>query len=176
MLPPPQVDIENSLIVSKIFDVPFCEHRPLMQDCDFRVESADELHIVLDHDHRGRIGQGSDQTGELAPLFPRHSCGWLVKEKNGRRQTKHHADIEPLLLSMRQFAGRSFRLALHCKHAEHLIGNRFSSDSILEAAVGGYPQIGTNIKFVKNLCHLHFDADTSPDTLEGFACCDVIAG
>ena len=76
-----------------------------MQACHLDAELADEMHVVLDHDHRMIARDFAQEIGGRRGLAVGHAGDRLVHQEELRVLRQQHADLEPLLLPMRQRSG-----------------------------------------------------------------------
>ena len=76
-----------------------------MQAGDLDAELAHEGHVVLDHDHGLVAVDLLEQLGGLLGLGVGHAGDRLVDQQQLRFLREQHADLEPLLLAVRQAAG-----------------------------------------------------------------------
>jgi hypothetical protein len=72
------------------------QHRHLVGD------ARDELHVVLDDDHRTVPADALEQLGGLLALLGAHAGHRLVEHQQLRLLHQQHADLQPLLLAMAQ--------------------------------------------------------------------------
>ena len=77
-----------------------------MQHGHLDAELAHELHVVLDHDHRMVAGDLAQELGGRLGLGVGHAGDRLVDQQQLRVLRQQHADLEPLLLAVRQTAGQ----------------------------------------------------------------------
>ena len=82
-----------------------------MQARDLDAELAHEGHVVLDHDHGLVAVDLLEQLRGLPRLGVGHAGDRLVDQQQLRVLRQQHADLEPLLLAVRQAAGRGDRAA-----------------------------------------------------------------
>jgi len=68
-------------------------------------ELAHERHVVLDHDHGAVAVDLLEQLGGLRGLDVGHAGDGLIDQQQLRLLRQQHADLEPLLLPMRERAG-----------------------------------------------------------------------
>jgi len=81
------------------------EDPALVEHRDRGVQDPDELHVVL-HDHHGRVdGERADQIHRAQGLLTAHPRGRLVEQDDDRLAGHDHADLQPLVLAVRQRAG-----------------------------------------------------------------------
>ena len=75
-----------------------------MENGDFAGDGADEVHVVFD-DHDGMLAfQREQQFGGALDFLRRHAGDGLVDQQHLRVLHEQHADLEPLLLAVRQRA------------------------------------------------------------------------
>lgn len=80
------------------------EHSDLMRDV------LDELHVVLDDDHRPVLDDAMKQFRCLDPLGNAHPGDGLVEHQEIRILNQQHADLEPLLLAVAEEIGAPLKL------------------------------------------------------------------
>ncbi len=68
----------------------------------------DEIHVVLNNDYGavGALQVAHQRDGAFGFLFGQAGNG-LIQHQKFRVRRQHHADLQPLLLSMRQFRRRT---------------------------------------------------------------------
>ncbi len=76
-----------------------------MQAGHLDAELAHESHVVLDHHHRLGLVDLLEQFGGLHGLDVGHAGDRLVDQQQFRLLRQQHADLQPLLLPVRQAAG-----------------------------------------------------------------------
>ncbi len=91
--------------VRDLIDRAFGQHRAFVQARDLDAELAHEGHVVLDHDHGAVAVDLLQQLGGLPRLGVGHAGDRLVDQQQLRLLRQQHADLEPLLLAVRQAAG-----------------------------------------------------------------------
>ena len=87
----------------------FGEHRAFVQHRDLHAELAHEGHVVLDDDDRAVSAMSREQLGGLGRLGVGHAGDRLVDQQQLRVLRQQHADLEPLLLAVRQVGGERLR-------------------------------------------------------------------
>ena len=88
-----------------------------MQTGDFDAELAHEGHVVLDHDDGVLAIDLLEQFRRLLRLHVGHAGDRFVDQQQFRILRQQHADFEPLLLAMRQAAGKA---VLHGRETDDL--------------------------------------------------------
>src|SRR5712691_518121 len=91
----PEVDLHHPLILLDLLDRSLAEHAALVEHGHGARDVPNELHVVLDDQHRALLGDGPEQPRRLLGLLVRHQLGLLDHD---------HADLEPLLLAVAQAA------------------------------------------------------------------------
>ena len=77
-----------------------------MQHGDLDVELAHKGHVVLDHDDAVGAVDLAQQLGGLVRFGIGHAGDRLVHQQEARVLGKQHADLQPLLLTVAEDAGR----------------------------------------------------------------------
>ena len=88
---------------------PSASTRPFVQHRDRAGDRAHELHVVLDDDHRVLAGERQQQLRGALGFLRRHAGHRLVDQQQLGLLHQQHADLEPLLLPVRQRAGERVR-------------------------------------------------------------------
>src|SRR3990172_1309046 len=97
---PTDVHLQHPGILLDLFVRPLAEDGALMEHGDFAGDPADELHVMLDHEHRaGRRDLHKQVTGSRG-LLVRHPRDRLVDQQEFRVLSHDHPDLEPLLLAV----------------------------------------------------------------------------
>src|SRR5712672_787987 len=99
---PPQIHFDHPLIRRNLIDGSFGQHRALVQAGYLDAELADEGHVVFDDHDRFIAIDFLQQLGGLMGLDVGHAGDRLVDQKQFRILREQHADLEPLLLAVRQ--------------------------------------------------------------------------
>ena len=84
-------------------------------------DGADEVHVVLDDDHGVLALQRKQQLCGAVHLLVCHTCDRLVDQQQMRILHQQHADLEPLLLAVRECAGLALGLLLESDDAQDLV-------------------------------------------------------
>ena len=80
--------------------LPTCQHRHRCREC------AHEIHVVFDDDDRAFTADAAQQVSGLLTFLGAHAGDRLVEQQHVGVLHQQHADLEPLLLTVRQHAGR----------------------------------------------------------------------
>jgi hypothetical protein len=96
------------------------QHRYAIRD------ASDEPHIVLYHQHCAAPADALDDVGSPRGLRIAHTRHWLIQKDQSRVGGKHHPQLNPLTLPMRQLhdVSRSNRLELKCSQ-ERITGDLY---------------------------------------------------
>ena len=170
----PQVDLGDSRVADDLSDRAAREDLAVVQHRDLLGDLADERHVVLDDDDRHALRiEALDQFTRAEGLVGRHASGRLVHQHQRRLQCQGHANLEPLLLAVRELAGRL-----------GLIGSEFEQ---LEQAVFLLAEVGArhvvlqrdvhvlaHRQFAEHARRLHFDAHPALDALVRALLGDVV--
>ncbi len=87
-----------------------------MQHRDLVGDVLDELHVVLDHQHRAVLDDAVEQFGGLGALADAHAGDGLVEHQQVRVLDQQHADLEPLLLAVAELVGIGVEAILQEDH------------------------------------------------------------
>src|SRR5229473_1237913 len=99
---PSQIHFDHPLIRRNLIDGSFGQHRAFVQAGHLDAELAHEGHVVFD-DHDGFLAiDFREQLGGLMGLDVGHAGDRLVDQQQFRILRQQHADLEPLLLAVRQ--------------------------------------------------------------------------
>src|SRR5206468_11264572 len=109
LAPPPEIDLEDARIALDLLHRPLAENRSLVQDCHLASDLPDERHVVLDDEDRPIGGDRLEQRAGPRSLLVGHARDRFVHEEQLGILRDHHADLEPLLLAVRQGAGQGAR-------------------------------------------------------------------
>src|SRR2546426_11474548 len=110
LAPPPEVDLEDARVALPLLDRPLAEDGPLVEDRHLAGDLPDELHVVLDDEHRPVGGDRLQQRARPRRFLVGHTRDRLVHEEQVGILRDHHPDLEPLLLAVREGAGQGARL------------------------------------------------------------------
>src|SRR5438876_976409 len=86
------------------------QHRTFMKNRNLDVELAHEAHVMFNDDDRTLAGDGFKQHRRGLGLCIGHAGDRLIDKKEFRLLGQQHADLEPLLLAMREAGSK--RIAL----------------------------------------------------------------
>ena len=84
----------------------------------------DELHVVLDHDHRAVLADALQQLGGQLALAHAHAGDRLVEHQQLGVLHQQHADFQPLLLAVREQAGLGVELVGQADVLRHFVDAR----------------------------------------------------
>ena len=104
--------------------LPSASTEPSCSTVTVRAIEPHELHVVLDHHHRVLAGQRQQQLGGALDFLRRHAGHRLIDQQQSRVLHEQHADLEPLLLAMREDARARIALVLQPDRDQHLIDAR----------------------------------------------------
>ena len=104
LAPPPEVDLEDPRVALDLLHRPLAEDRALVEHGHLAGDLPDELHVVLDDQHRSVGRDRLEQLAGARRLLVGHAGHRLVHEQQLRILRDHHPDLEPLLLAVRQSA------------------------------------------------------------------------
>ena len=102
----PQIHFDDAFVGRDIVDRAFGQDRAFVQAGHLDAELAHEGHVVLDDDDRLFLVDLLQEFGGLMRLHVGHAGDRLVDEQELRVLRQQHADLEPLLLAVRQRAGK----------------------------------------------------------------------
>src|SRR3954449_11301722 len=105
--PPSQIDLDHALVLRDLVDGALGEHRAFVQTRDLHAELAHEGHVVLDDDDSAVAIDLLEELGSLARLGVGHAGDRFVHEQQLWFLRQQHADLEPLLLAVRERAGNT---------------------------------------------------------------------
>ena len=88
-------------------------------------DAAHELHVVLDHHHGVLAGQAVQELGGVLRFLVRHAGDGLVDQQHPRVLREQHADLEPLLLSVREQARAHLGVLFQPDRLEHALDPLF---------------------------------------------------
>src|SRR5205823_8106175 len=131
------------------------------------VEPANELHVVLDHDHAQVLRKGGEELGGARGLLAAHARGWLVEEYYARLRREHHPDLEPLLLAVRQSSGQLLCTRLEPEPGEQGTGALGCSRGLSRGGMGGEPDVLEAGELAVDAADLELDPDPVPGPLVG---------
>src|SRR5262245_603722 len=112
-----QIDLDHALVLRDLVDGALRQHRAFVQAGDLDPELAYEGHVVLDHDYGAVAVDLLEQLGGLLGLGVGHAGDRLVDQEELGLLRQQHADLQPLLLAVRQRAGDA---AAHARQADSL--------------------------------------------------------
>src|SRR5262245_2284665 len=99
LAPSPETDHERARSVPDVRDRPLAETGPLVEHRHLARDLPDELHVVLDDEHRAVDRDRLEQLAGPGSLLIGHAGYRLVDQEQLRVLSDHHADLEPLLLA-----------------------------------------------------------------------------
>ena len=83
----------------------FRQHRAFVQHRDLAPKAAYEFHVVFHHDYGACLCRLDQNVGGMFSLRRGHpGCGF-IDQQQPRLLCQQHADFQPLLLAVTQFAG-----------------------------------------------------------------------
>ncbi len=92
------------------FDRAFADDGALSEHRHDLGNLPDKVHIMLDHDDRLLLRQGRQQAPGLLRFFIAHPGHRLIDQEQRGLLQNHHADLQPLLLAVRQGPGAIMRM------------------------------------------------------------------
>src|SRR3989344_845704 len=101
----PQIHLNHFRVALHRLHAAFGQHLALVQHRDLVRDAFDELHVVLDHQHRAALADALEQFGGLHAFVDAHTGHRLVEHQQRRVLHQQHADLQPLLLAVRQQVG-----------------------------------------------------------------------
>src|SRR5713101_6642554 len=99
---PAQIDLHHPVVLLHLLHGPLADDAALVEHGHLARDAAHELHVVLDHEHRPLRGHALEEAARLLRLLVGHARHGLVDEEELGVLNHDHADLEPLLLPMRQ--------------------------------------------------------------------------
>src|SRR5678815_863619 len=105
-----QIYLSYTIVCLHLLDGAFTNDGTFMQDRHNTGNLPNELHVVLNDDNRVFLRQRLEQLPRLLRFLVRHPRDWLVDEEQRRILQDHHADFEPLFLTVRQRPGSGMRI------------------------------------------------------------------
>jgi hypothetical protein len=96
------------------------EHLAVVQHGDAVGEREDDVHVVLDDEHRDLARQGGEQARHPLRLLRRHPRRGLIEQEQLRGGRQRHADLELPLLAVRQPARLLAETAGQAHRLRHL--------------------------------------------------------
>src|SRR3569623_1367547 len=109
-----QIDFDDPRISLHLVHAALHEHATLVQDRHFACDGTHEAHVVLHHYHRMSPGEPDQQLRRALGLLMRHAGDGFVHQQRLGLLHEQHADLQPLLLAVRQFGGA--RMTLRSEH------------------------------------------------------------
>lgn len=88
-------------------DVVLHQNGALIENRDLARDHPDELHVMLDHDERLGPVDVANKLDSARHLLVGHAGRGLVKQNKIGVGGQHHAEFDPLTLSMRQLANEA---------------------------------------------------------------------
>ena len=124
-----QIHFDHPLVRRDLIDGALRQHRAFMQAGDLDAEFAHEGHVVLDDHDRLFLVDFLQQLRGLMGLDVGHAGDGLVDQQQFRVLRQQHADLQPLLLAVRQASGQAVarvRQADGFQHALDPLGLRLA--------------------------------------------------
>lgn len=115
-----EIHLDHTGIALHRLHAALAEHMALVQHRDRAVEVADEVHVVLDHQHGVITRQAAQQlAGALRFLIgePRHR---FIHQQEVGVLGEQHGDLQPLLLAVGEAAGQLLGLGRQTHHPEQM--------------------------------------------------------
>jgi hypothetical protein len=100
---------QDALVAAQLVDRAAREHLALVEHGDGRLEPPHEVHVVLDDDDGGVLAERADEVRGARRLLARHARGRHRRAGYVRLRRDDHADLQPLLLAVRELARRRRR-------------------------------------------------------------------
>src|SRR5439155_25203406 len=137
-------------------------------------DHPDEVHVVLDDDHGGDLVEPLEQADRLLHLFRRHARRRLVEEDQGRLADARHADLQPLLLPVREPRRGMLGPLGEPDDLQHL-GRPPPAFTVPEPELGGEVKVVPHAELLENAGHLELDTHPEPGDPESIPAGDVTA-
>src|SRR2546430_2070226 len=169
-----QVDVADALVALDLLHRALGEDLALMHDRHPARDHPDEVHVVLDHDDRGRLVEPPEEPDRLLHLFHRHAGRRLVEQDQGRLADAGHADLEPLLHAVGEPRGGMVGPLGQTDDLQHL-GRPPPTAAIAEAEFRGDVQVLEHAQLHEDARHLELDAHPEPRNPERVPSRDVPA-
>src|SRR4030095_11921889 len=99
LAPPPQIDLEDARIVLDLLDRPLAENGPLVEHRHLARDLPDELHVVLDDEHRAVNRDRLEQLAGPGSLLVGHPGDRLLDQEQLRARGGHPAAFAPPALA-----------------------------------------------------------------------------
>ena len=129
-----------------------------MKDRDQGVERPHKVHIVIDHNQRGRLIDALDDRDQSLGLHIGEAGGGLVEQNKPRLVGEHGADLDKLPLTMGEFADQPACDAAQFEFTQGLFNDGVGA-IMPRGPARGKPQIFRDGEPVHHRWHLGFDAD-----------------
>src|SRR3954469_21747206 len=101
-----EIDAPHLLVRADVVGRALGEEPAVVQHQDAVRDAHDELHPVLDKDHRALLVEPEDQVHHGAGLLRAHAGGRLVEEEKPRVAGEGHRDLEAALVAVGQVLDR----------------------------------------------------------------------
>src|SRR5262245_15294610 len=98
----PQVDFDDALVVLHGLERALGQDAPFVKHGHRARDRGDEGHVVLDHHERMLAREREEELRRALRLLVAHAGDRLVEEQQARLLHEEHADLEPLLLPVRE--------------------------------------------------------------------------
>src|SRR5262245_26513170 len=107
---PPEVDFHHPLVALHLVDRALAQHAALVEHRDGPRDASNELHVVLDHEHRPILRDTLEQVARFLGFLVGHPRHWLVDQEELGILDHDHTDLEPLLLAVGESASALARV------------------------------------------------------------------
>ena len=135
-------------------------------------DRLDELHVMLDDDHRRGLVDFENQVGGLVDLFVGHARRRLVEQDQLGLAGKHGAELDPLALAVGELADDATGEGTEAKTFQNFVDDAVGLAAAV-VATGRNPDVLVHAQPVKHARHLRLDADAAARDLVGVGAGDV---
>jgi hypothetical protein len=164
-----KVDLPDDTAIEHTLHRAFDEYSPLMKDGNNAANHFDELHVVLDDDEAGIEIYRAQQIDRPFNFVGGHPGRWLIKQYEFRLLRNHHADLDPLPLTVRERSDFATGDRLEAELGQQTLGHS-TRRACANTSVRTDPKVLVHREAVPDAWHLVLDAHAEPrDLVPGLA-------
>src|SRR6202034_3262828 len=160
--PPYQIDVAHRRVRQHLGHRRFKQDGALMKNGDLAGDDLHALHVVLNHDERGRAVDLLDDGGGALGLLVGHSGGRLVEQDDLRFARQNDGELDQLTLAVSECADDAAREFANAYADEHFVDDAFDLQAGLAASGSRQTHVLAHVETAEHIGDLSLDADAQP--------------
>src|SRR5271166_4825588 len=116
-----EVRVDDGAIIVHLLVRPLADDLAILQDDDVVREPLNDVHVVLDEDHRTSLGRDFDELDDRLDVLGAQAAGRLVEQQQQRIQRERDRQLERALAPVGQHCGELRRMLLEPQLAQQRI-------------------------------------------------------